>query len=201
MTKSLAIKWNFDFFLVIIVEKNLQDFENLGAFGGPGSSSSAVRAPVNKDQKMQSVEQLVLDLSNPNVRENALLELSKFYEDSSEDAYMSPNCLLLSFMNEIVSIYPVLSPPNLTLVQSNRVWNALVLLQVATLIVQKILLDDVGWDNPRACDFLRSCLLDMLRDSTFSSCLRLTIWWGLTSKVFESSLVTDYGLVELKIWQ
>lgn len=50
---------------------------NTGAFGGPGSSSSAVGAPVNKDRKMQSAEQLVLDLSNPDVRENALLELSK----------------------------------------------------------------------------------------------------------------------------
>ncbi|KAL0320821.1 UNVERIFIED_CONTAM: CCR4-NOT transcription complex subunit [Sesamum radiatum] len=88
--------------------------------------------------------------------------------------------------------------------------------QVATFIVQKILLDDVGLeyicttaerffavgrvlgnmvaalaeqpssrllkhiircylrlsDNPRACDALRSCLPDMLRDATFSSCLR-----------------------------
>ncbi|KAG6420819.1 hypothetical protein SASPL_117358 [Salvia splendens] len=87
---------------------------------------------------------------------------------------------------------------------------------VATFIVQKILLDDVGLeyicttaerffavgrvlgnmvaalaeqpssrllkhiircylrlsDNPRACDALRSCLPDMLRDATFSSCLR-----------------------------
>nr|KJB83498.1 hypothetical protein B456_013G250200 [Gossypium raimondii] len=199
---------------------------------------------------------------------------------------------------EIVSIYPVLSPPNLTPAQSNRVCNALALLQcvashpdtrmlflnahiplylypflnttsksrpfeylrltslgvigalvkvddtevisfllsteiiplclrtmemgselsktVATFIVQKILLDDVGLDyicttaerffavgrvlgnmvaalaeqpssrllkhiircylrlsdNPRACDALRSCLPDMLRDATFSSCLR-----------------------------
>ncbi|KAK4386954.1 CCR4-NOT transcription complex subunit [Sesamum angolense] len=88
--------------------------------------------------------------------------------------------------------------------------------KVATFIVQKILLDDVGLeyicttaerffavgrvlgnmvaalaeqpssrllkhiircylrlsDNPRACDALRSCLPDMLRDATFSSCLR-----------------------------
>ncbi|KAJ8432164.1 hypothetical protein Cgig2_006866 [Carnegiea gigantea] len=87
---------------------------------------------------------------------------------------------------------------------------------VATFIVQKILLDDVGLDyicttaerffavgrvlanmvaalaeqpssrllkhiircylrlsdNPRACDALRSCLPDMLRDATFASCLR-----------------------------
>lgn len=87
---------------------------------------------------------------------------------------------------------------------------------VATFIVQKILLDDVGLDyicttaerffavgrvlgnmvaalaeqpssrllkhiircylrlsdNPKACDALRSCLPDMLRDATFNSCLR-----------------------------
>ncbi|KAK4723592.1 hypothetical protein R3W88_026371 [Solanum pinnatisectum] len=189
------------------------------------SSSSSAGAPVNKDRKMQSAEQLVLDLSDPNLRENALLELSK----------------------EIVSIYPVLSPPNLTLAQSNRVCNVLALLQVdntevisflvsteivprclctmelgselsktvATFIVQKILLDDVGLnyicttsdrffevaqvlgnmvgalaeqpssrllkhiircylrlsDEPRACQALKICLPDMLRDDTFSSCL------------------------------
>ncbi|ONI21278.1 hypothetical protein PRUPE_2G057500 [Prunus persica] len=183
---------------------------------------------------------------------------------------------------EIVSIYPVLSPPNLTPAQSNRVCNALALLQcvashpdtrmlflnahiplylypflnttsqsrpfeylrltslgvigalvkvddtevisfllsteiiplclrtmemgselaktVATFIVQKILLDDVGLDyicttaeritcgsrllkhiircylrlsdNARACDALRSCLPEALRDATFSGCLR-----------------------------
>uniref|UniRef100_M1B5A2 Cell differentiation protein rcd1 n=1 Tax=Solanum tuberosum TaxID=4113 RepID=M1B5A2_SOLTU len=213
---------------------------------GMSSSSSSAGAPVNKDRKMQSAEQLVLDLCNPNLRENALLELSK----------------------EIVSIYPVLSPPNLTLAQSNRVCNVLALLQVdntevisflvsteivprclctmemgselsktvATFIVEKILLDDVGLnyicttsdrffelaqvlgnmvgalaeqpssrllkhiircylrlsDEPRAlfdlsvsvrlkatcmaygraCQALKICLPDMLRDDTFSSCLR-----------------------------
>nr|GMC72439.1 cell differentiation protein RCD1 homolog [Ipomoea batatas]GMC75501.1 cell differentiation protein RCD1 homolog [Ipomoea batatas] len=46
--------------------------------GGPGSSSAtAVGAQPNKERKMQSAEQLVLDLSNPDLRENALLELSK----------------------------------------------------------------------------------------------------------------------------
>ncbi|KAL6517760.1 hypothetical protein OROMI_033461 [Orobanche minor] len=29
-------------------------------------------------------------------------------------------------------------------------------------------------DNPRACDALRSCLPDMIRDTTFNSCLHLT---------------------------
>ena len=48
-------------------------------FGVPGGSSAAnaIGAPANKDRKMQSAEQLVLDLSNPDLRENALLELSK----------------------------------------------------------------------------------------------------------------------------
>ncbi|XP_047254508.1 CCR4-NOT transcription complex subunit 9 isoform X5 [Capsicum annuum] len=56
---------------------------------------------------MKLAEQLLLDLSNPDLRENALLELSK----------------------EILSIYHVLSPPNLTPAQSNSVRNALALLQ------------------------------------------------------------------------
>ena len=38
--------------------------------------------------------------------------------------------LFLFCLQEIVSIYPVLSPPNLTPAQSNRVCNALALLQV-----------------------------------------------------------------------
>lgn len=37
---------------------------------------------------------------------------------------------MLEFLQEIVSIYPVLSPPNLTPAASNRVCNALALLQV-----------------------------------------------------------------------
>lgn len=41
------------------------------------------------------------------------------------------------FLQEIVSIYPVLSPPNLTPAQSNRVCNALALLQVIWLKLLK----------------------------------------------------------------
>ena len=47
-------------------------------FGGPSASApSGAGAPANKDRKMASAEHLVLDLSNPELRENALLELSK----------------------------------------------------------------------------------------------------------------------------
>uniref|UniRef100_A0A5B7B612 Cell differentiation protein RCD1 n=1 Tax=Davidia involucrata TaxID=16924 RepID=A0A5B7B612_DAVIN len=227
-------------------------------FGGPSASANAVGAQANKDRKMQSAEQLVLDLSNPDLRENALLELSKnkeFFQDLAPFVWTSFGTIA-ALIQEIVSIYPVLSPPNLTPAQSNRVCNALALLQCVAshpdtrmlflnahiplylypflnttsksrpfeylrltslgFIVQKILLDDVGLDyicttaerffavgrvlgnmvvtlaeqpssrllkhiircylrlsdNPRACDALRSCLPDMLRDATFSSCLR-----------------------------
>ncbi|XP_021277761.1 CCR4-NOT transcription complex subunit 9 isoform X2 [Herrania umbratica] len=270
-------------------------------FGGPTASNpTAAGAPANKDRKMASAEHLVLDLSNPDLRENALLELSKnkeLFQDLAPFVWNSFGTIA-ALIQEIVSIYPVLSPPNLTPAQSNRVCNALALLQcvashpdtrmlflnahiplylypflnttsksrpfeylrltslgvigalvkvddtevisfllsteiiplclrtmemgselsktVATFIVQKILLDDVGLDyicttaerffavgrvlgnmvaalaeqpssrllkhiircylrlsdNPRACDALRSCLPDMLRDATFSTCLR-----------------------------
>ncbi|XP_016460410.1 uncharacterized protein LOC107783900 [Nicotiana tabacum] len=278
-----------------------QSLSMLTAFGGgPGSTASASAAATQDRNKMQSAEQLVLELSNPDLRENALLELSKKRELFQDLAPLLWNSFgtIAALLQEIVSIYPVLSPPNLTPAQSNRVCNALALLQcvashpdtrmlflnahiplylypflnttsksrpfeylrltslgvigalvkvddtevisfllsteiiplclrtmemgselsktVATFIVQKILLDDVGLDyicttaerffavgrvlgsmvgalaeqpssrllkhiircylrlsdNPRACDALRNCLPDMLRDATFSSCLR-----------------------------
>lgn len=44
-------------------------------FGAP--SSSLQQSGAAKDRKMATAESLVLDLSNPHLRENALLELSK----------------------------------------------------------------------------------------------------------------------------
>ncbi|CAL5341689.1 unnamed protein product [Camellia sinensis] len=120
-----------------------------------GSASSAANAAgpqPSKDRKMQSAEQLVLDLSNPDVRENALLELSKeklpvtvarqiavllppreklkreLFQDLAPLLWNSFGTIA-ALLQEIVSIYPVLSPPNLTPAQSNRVCNALALLQ------------------------------------------------------------------------
>ncbi|KAG5578878.1 hypothetical protein H5410_049505 [Solanum commersonii] len=232
------------------------------------SSSSSSRAPPNKGCKMQSVEQLVLVLCDPNLRENALLELFKkkeLFPDLGRLLWHSFGTIA-ALLQEIVSIYPGLSSPCLAPAQSNRVCNAIALLQsvashpdtrksllnakiplylypflnttskltpfeylrlaslgvicalvkVATFIVQKILLDDVGLnyvcaiaksffeviqvlgnmvgalaeqpssrllkhiircylrlsDNPRACQALKFFLPNMLRDNTFSSCLR-----------------------------
>ncbi|KAG8491070.1 hypothetical protein CXB51_014215 [Gossypium anomalum] len=253
-------------------------------FGLPSTSNpTSAGVPVTKDRKMASAEHLVLDLSNPDLRENALLELSKKRELFQDLAPLLWNSFgtIAALLQEIVSIYPVLSPPNLTPAQSNRVCNALALLQcvashpdtrmlflnahiplylypflnttsksrpleylrltslgvigalvkvddtevisflLSTEIIPLCLRtmemgNDVGLDyicttaerffavgrvlgnmvaaiaeqpssrllkhiircylrlsdNPRACDALRSCLPDMLRDATFSTCLR-----------------------------
>ncbi|CAB4265399.1 unnamed protein product [Prunus armeniaca] len=234
------------------------------SFGGPSASVPSIAgAQANKDRKMASAEHLVLDLSNPDLRENALLELSKnkeLFQDLAPFVWNSFGTIA-ALIQEIVSIYPVLSPPNLTAVQSNRVCNALALLQcvashpdtrmlflnahiplylypflnttsrsrpfeylrltslgvigalvkvddtevisfllsteiiplclrtmemgselsktVATFIVQKILLDDMGLDYIvlqqsgflQACDALRNCLPDTLREATFNNFL------------------------------
>lgn len=74
---------------------------------------------------------MVLDLTNPSMKETALLKLSKERESFPE---LAP-CLWHSFgtmsalLQEIVSIYPMLQPPSLTAHASNRVCNALALLQ------------------------------------------------------------------------
>eukprot|EP01116_Phalansterium_solitarium_P008637 TRINITY_DN22581_c0_g1_i1.p1 TRINITY_DN22581_c0_g1~~TRINITY_DN22581_c0_g1_i1.p1 ORF type:complete len:393 (-),score=77.97 TRINITY_DN22581_c0_g1_i1:343-1473(-) len=74
---------------------------------------------------------LVLELTNPDKREIALLELSKKREAVPDLApilwhsFGTIACLL----QEIVAIYPLLSPPKLKAPASNRVCNALALLQ------------------------------------------------------------------------
>lgn len=75
--------------------------------------------------------QLVLELTNTETRESALLELSKKRETVPDLApilwhsFGTIACLL----QEIVAIYPLLSPPKLKAHASNRVCNALALLQ------------------------------------------------------------------------
>lgn len=77
------------------------------------------------------IEQYVLQLINPQTRENALLELSKKRENFPELApYLWYSFgTIAALLQEIVSIYPLLSPPSLTAHASNRVCNALALLQ------------------------------------------------------------------------
>lgn len=74
---------------------------------------------------------LVQDLTNPNTKESALLELSKKRESFPELApYLWHSFgTMAALLQEIVSIYPMLQPPSLTAHASNRVCNALALLQ------------------------------------------------------------------------
>ena len=97
------------------------------------------------DNKIYS---LVADLMDPATREGALLELSKKREQYDDLALvlwhsfgMHMNLvfhqlfvdgragIMPILLQEIVSVYPLLSPPNLTAHVSNRVCNALALLQ------------------------------------------------------------------------
>lgn len=79
----------------------------------------------------EAIEAYVHQLSNQATRENALLELSKKRENFPELApYLWYSFgTIAALLQEIVSIYPLLSPPALTAHASNRVCNALALLQ------------------------------------------------------------------------
>jgi CCR4-NOT transcription complex subunit 9 len=64
------------------------------------ASSQSSSASNNNDRNMASSEQLVLELSNPELRENALLELSKVYHNSQPFS--------LSFFFQIVANFKIL---------------------------------------------------------------------------------------------
>ncbi|KAG0527427.1 hypothetical protein BDA96_06G232500 [Sorghum bicolor] len=96
-----------------------------------GSSSGLAPGQAAKDKKMASAEQLVLELCDPELRENALLELSKkreIFQDLAPLLWHSFGTIA-ALLQEIISIYPSLSPPTLSPGASNRVCNALALLQ------------------------------------------------------------------------
>ncbi|WVQ85289.1 cell differentiation protein rcd1 [Cryptococcus sp. DSM 104549] len=74
---------------------------------------------------------LITELLDPQSRELALLELSKkreMYEDLALVLWGGFG-IMSSLLLEIVAVYPALSPPSLTAHASNRVCNALALLQ------------------------------------------------------------------------
>jgi len=77
------------------------------------------------------IVQHINQLSNPETRENALLELSKKRESVPDLAPMLWHSFgtIAALLQEIINIYPSITPPTLTAQQSNRVCNALALLQ------------------------------------------------------------------------
>ncbi|KAG0724988.1 CCR4-NOT transcription complex subunit 9 [Chionoecetes opilio] len=73
----------------------------------------------------------IIELANPETRENALLELSKKRESVPDLAPLLWNSFgtIAALLQEIINIYPAINPATLTAHQSNRVCNALALLQ------------------------------------------------------------------------
>jgi CCR4-NOT transcription complex subunit 9 len=97
---------------------------NMMAINGTLSSLSA-------NPNIDELHLLVLQLINPEQRESVLLELSKKRESFPDLAPILWHTFgtVASLLQEIVSIYPLLTPPTLTAHASNRVCNALALLQ------------------------------------------------------------------------
>ncbi|KAJ3183403.1 Cell differentiation protein rcd1 [Geranomyces variabilis] len=111
--------------------------------GGGNNAAYAANLPPHLAQQQQQqqqsnqqldeeeVYQLILDLTHPGSREQALLDLSKkreAYEDLAPILWHSFG-VMAALLQEIVSVYPMLMPPTLTGHASNRVCNALALLQ------------------------------------------------------------------------
>ena len=79
----------------------------------------------------RKVLQWVAELMEPSRREGALMELSKKREQVPELALVLWHSfgVMTSLLQEIISVYPLLNPSQLTAAASNRVCNALALLQ------------------------------------------------------------------------
>ncbi|KAK9898307.1 Rcd1-like protein [Cystobasidium minutum MCA 4210] len=94
----------------------------------PSTSTGGPPANINENDK---VYWLIVELLSPNTREAALLELSKKREQWDDLALVLWHSfgVMSALLQEIVSVYPLLSPASLTAGASNRVCNALALLQ------------------------------------------------------------------------
>nr|AGT15977.1 hypothetical protein SHCRBa_225_M19_R_290 [Saccharum hybrid cultivar R570] len=96
---------------------------------GSGGCNAVVQA--EKDTKMKPEERLLHDLYKPELRGNALAELSKkrvMFNNLAPLMWHSFGSIVI-LLREILSVYPALSPPTLTACASSRVCNAIALLQ------------------------------------------------------------------------
>jgi CCR4-NOT transcription complex subunit 9 len=92
-------------------------------------SSNGMDQQMSEDNRR--VLQWVADLMETSRRETALMELSKKREQVPELALVLWHSfgVMTSLLQEIISVYPLLNPSQLTAAASNRVCNALALLQ------------------------------------------------------------------------
>ncbi|WRT69119.1 cell differentiation protein rcd1 [Kwoniella shivajii] len=112
-----------------INQQNQQGSGNGGTGGKVLLMPNGAPPPTGSDE--EKIYILITELLEPETREGALLELSKkreLYEDLALVLWGGYG-IMSSLLLEIVAVYPALSPPSLTAHASNRVCNALALLQ------------------------------------------------------------------------
>lgn len=97
--------------------------------GGGENGSPGMEHGISEENR--KVLQWVAELMDPARREGALMELSKKREQVPELALVIWHSfgVMTSLLQEIISVYPLLNPSQLTAAASNRVCNALALLQ------------------------------------------------------------------------
>nr|POE56098.1 cell differentiation protein rcd1 [Quercus suber] len=117
-----------------------------GTGGGSMSNNSGLLGAVSRDEhptgsifgpgesigeESRRVLEWIAQVLNAGTREGALLELSKKREQVPELALILWHSfgVMTSLLQEIISVYPLLNPSQLTAAASNRVCNALALLQ------------------------------------------------------------------------
>ncbi|XP_014227236.1 CCR4-NOT transcription complex subunit 9 isoform X4 [Trichogramma pretiosum] len=117
-----------------IVKSNILDnsyikseITDTNKMGSKQQSPQSIQAAMEREK----LYTYIIELSNPETRQNALLELSKKRESVPELAPMLWHSFgtVASLLQEIINIYPAINPATLTAHQSNRVCNALALLQ------------------------------------------------------------------------
>jgi CCR4-NOT transcription complex subunit 9 len=97
--------------------------------GSADTGSQGMEQGISEENR--KVLQWVAELMDPSRREGALMELSKKREQVPELALVIWHSfgVMTSLLQEIISVYPLLNPSQLTAAASNRVCNALALLQ------------------------------------------------------------------------
>ncbi|KAL2353942.1 cell differentiation family, Rcd1-like-domain-containing protein [Cryomyces antarcticus] len=102
---------------------------SMAALGGQTLAGAQVDLEGNEENRR--LLEWIAQLMNVNTREAALLELSKKREQVPQLALILWHSfgVMTSLLQEIISVYPLLNPSQLTAAASNRVCNALALLQ------------------------------------------------------------------------
>ncbi|EPS33539.1 hypothetical protein PDE_08501 [Penicillium oxalicum 114-2] len=109
----------------------VQNAGGVGNMGGEGLANAVSVMDGGISEENRKVFIWVAELLDPARREAALMELSKKREQVPELALVIWHSfgVMTALLQEIISVYPLLNPSQLTAAASNRVCNALALLQ------------------------------------------------------------------------